>query len=137
MMEKSQDKVLIEECPIRQVLDRFGDKWSILIIELLSHYGKLRFSEIGHRIGDISQKMLTTTLRSLEADGLINRQFYPEIPPRVEYELSDLGKSLVPHIQQLTGWGRQYMETIKENRRRFEEKSGRPVKNAHCEPGKG
>lgn len=132
MNEKSQDKGWTEDCPIRQVLDRFGDKWSILIIELLSHEGKLRFSEIGHKIGDISQKMLTATLRSLEADGLVARQFFPEIPPRVEYELSNLGRSLVPHIEQLTAWGRENMETIKDNRRKFEEKSGKPVKNWNC-----
>lgn len=111
-----------ESCPIRQVLDRFGDKWSILVVELLSHEGKLRFSEIAQTIGDISQKMLTVTLRSLESDGLINRYFYPEIPPRVEYELSELGKSLVPHIQQLTAWGQANMQTIMENRKKFEEK---------------
>ncbi|MBW8687811.1 winged helix-turn-helix transcriptional regulator [Chitinophaga rhizophila] len=111
-----------ETCPIRQVLDRFGDKWSILIIELLSQEGKLRFSEIAQTIGDISQKMLTVTLRSLESDGLVTRRFYPEIPPRVEYELSDLGRSLVPHIEQLTGWGQAHMATIMENRRLFEAK---------------
>jgi DNA-binding HxlR family transcriptional regulator len=110
-----------ETCPIRQVLDRFGDKWSILIIELLSHEGKLRFGEIAQTIGDISQKMLTVTLRSLESDGLVIRKFFPEIPPRVEYELSELGKSLVPHIEQLTSWGQAHMGTIIENRKRFEE----------------
>jgi DNA-binding HxlR family transcriptional regulator len=109
-------------CPIRQVLDRFGDKWSILVMELLSHAERLRFTEIGQQIGDISQKMLAVTLRSLEADGLIIREFYPEIPPRVEYELSDLGRSLVPHIQQLSGWGEQHLQLIMENRKRFEEK---------------
>lgn len=121
MSKKTPGKIWIgETCPIRQVLDRFGDKWSILIIELLSHEGKMRFSEIAQTIGDISQKMLTVTLRSLESDGLIIRQFYPEIPPRVEYELSDLGKSLVPHIQQLTSWGQEHMGKIMENRKRFE-----------------
>jgi DNA-binding HxlR family transcriptional regulator len=122
MRRKSGEKIWSGACPIRQVLDRFGDKWSILIIELLSHEGKLRFSEIAQTIGDISQKMLTVTLRSLESDGLIIRQFYPEIPPRVEYELSELGKSLVPHIQQLAAWGNTHMDTILENRRQFQEK---------------
>ncbi|QHS59314.1 winged helix-turn-helix transcriptional regulator [Chitinophaga agri] len=126
MSKKTPGKIWIgESCPIRQVLDRFGDKWSILIIELLSHEGKMRFSEIAHTIGDISQKMLTVTLRSLESDGLIIRQFYPEIPPRVEYELSDLGRSLVPHIQQLTNWGQEHMGKIMQNRKRFEEKQQR------------
>jgi len=122
MIRNSEGKMCVGDCPIRQVLDRFGDKWSILVIELLSHEGKLRFSEIAQTIGDISQKMLTVTLRSLESDGLVIRQFFPEIPPRVEYTLSDLGKSLVPHIQQLTSWGQENMEAIKENRRRFEAK---------------
>lgn len=132
MNRKSGEKIWKGDCcPIRQVLDRFGDKWSILIIELLSHEGKLRFSEIAHTIGDISQKMLTVTLRSLESDGLIIRQFYPEIPPRVEYELSELGKSLVPHIQQLAAWGHTHMLAILENRKRFEEKQQKQSKTAY------
>lgn len=109
-------------CPIRHVLDRFGDKWSILIVELLSHKGKMRFSEISTAIGDISQKMLTVTLRSLEADGLISRQFYPEIPPRVEYELTKLGESLIPPITNLLHWGVEHMETILKHREEYEEK---------------
>ena len=132
MSRKSGQNIWIgSTCPIRQVLDRFGDKWSILIIELLSHEGKLRFSEIAHTIGDISQKMLTVTLRSLESDGLVIRQFFPEIPPRVEYELSELGKSLVPHIQQLSAWGQTHMDTILENRKRFEEKQQKQGKTAY------
>ena len=123
MTKKNGGKTwVLDACPIRQVLDRFGDKWSILIVELLSHEGTLRFGEIAQTIGDISQKMLTVTLRSLESDGLITRRFYPEIPPRVEYELSDLGRSLVPHIQQLTAWGNANMQTIMDNRKKFEEK---------------
>ncbi|GAA3933176.1 transcriptional regulator [Chitinophaga oryziterrae] len=107
-------------CPIRQVLDRFGDKWSILVVELLSGKGRLRFSEIGQHIGDISQKMLTVTLRSLESDGLISREIFPEIPPRVEYELTALGKSLVPHIESLTGWGVEHLDAILQNRKAYE-----------------
>lgn len=103
-------------CSIRQILDRFGDKWSILIISTLGHIGKQRFNELNQQIGDISQKMLTVTLRSLEADGLISRKLYPEIPPRVEYELTDLGRSLLPHIEQLAQWAEQNMECILKNR---------------------
>lgn len=91
-------------------------------MELLSCEGKLRFSEIAETIGDISQKMLAGTLRSLESDGFITRQFYPEIPPRVEYELSDLGKSLVPYIEELKAWGQANVQIILDNRKRFEEK---------------
>jgi len=71
-------------CPVRQVLDRIGDKWSTLIILILGDSGVMRFNGIGAAIGDISQKMLTATLRNLEADGLVSRKMYQEIPPRVE-----------------------------------------------------
>jgi DNA-binding HxlR family transcriptional regulator len=122
-MENNSGKFEIEQhCPIRNVLDRFGDKWSILVIQVLSFKGRLRFSEIGQQIGDMSQKMLTVTLRSLEADGLVIREFYPEIPPRVEYELTDLGRSLVPHIQSLTDWSKQHLKAVLNNRKKFEEK---------------
>src|SRR5690242_6866750 len=106
-------------CSIRQILDRFGDKWSILIISTLGHIGKQRFNELNQQIGDISQKMLTVTLRSLEADGLISRTLYPEIPPRVEYELTDLGRSLLPHIEQLALWAEKNMEAILKNREKY------------------
>ena len=109
-------------CSIRHILDRFGDKWSILIISILGHVGKQRFNELNQQIGDISQKMLTVTLRSLEADGLISRKLYPEIPPRVEYELTDLGRSLLPHIEQLAGWAEQHMECILKNRAKYAQK---------------
>ena len=128
MDKNSQDDFsAIVNCPIRQVLDRFGDKWSILVVELLSHKGRLRFSEIGHHIGDISQKMLTVTLRSLEADGLILREIFPEIPPRVEYELTPLGMSLVPHIESMTNWGKEHLEAILLNRRTYESKLKKPA----------
>jgi DNA-binding HxlR family transcriptional regulator len=106
-------------CPIRHILDRFGDKWSILIISMLGHQGKMRFNELNQHIGDISQKMLTVTLRSLEADGLLTRKLFPEIPPRVEYELTDLGRSLLPHIEHLAQWAEQHMESIMANRKKY------------------
>lgn len=107
-------------CPIRHVLDRFGDKWSILIIELLDQNGTMRFNAVSQEIGDISQKMLTVTLRSLEADGLVSRTHYAEIPPRVEYALTDLGKSLVPHIRDLADWAAQHMAAILAHREAYE-----------------
>lgn len=109
-------------CSIRHILDRFGDKWSILIISILGHVGKLRFNELNQQIGDISQKMLTVTLRSLEADGLISRKLFPEIPPRVEYELTDLGRSLLPHIEQLAEWAAKNMDCILKNRAKYAQK---------------
>jgi len=110
-------------CPVRQVLDRFGDKWSILVIILLGDRGKLRFNELSNAIGDISQKMLTVTLRSLEADGLVTRKMYPEIPPRVEYELTGLAQSLLPLIKEMVRWADANIEEIQENRRRHAERA--------------
>jgi DNA-binding HxlR family transcriptional regulator len=107
-------------CPVRNVLDRFGDKWSILIILILGEAGKMRFNGLHKSIGDISQKMLTTTLRTLEADGLISRKVFPEIPPRVEYELTEIGTSLVPHIVRLSAWADEHMPAIKRSRKRYE-----------------
>ncbi len=110
----------INNCPVRTVLDRFGDKWSTLILLILGERKKLRFNEINKEIGtDISQKMLTVTLRSLEADGLIFRTVFPEVPPRVEYEITELGESLVPFIEDLTKWAVKNMPKIKESRAKF------------------
>lgn len=105
-----------EQCPVRLILDRLSDKWSVLVLLLLDNYEKLRFSEISHGISDISQKMLTSTLRSLEADGLLSRKYYAEIPPRVEYALTDLGRGLLPNIKALTGWAEVHMDEILTNR---------------------
>jgi DNA-binding HxlR family transcriptional regulator len=110
-----------EKCPVRNVLDRFGDKWSILIILVLGSAGKLRFSEMHNAIGDISQKMLTTTLRTLEADGLISRKAYPEIPPRVEYQLTDIGRSLLPLIDNLSKWADEHMPAIRRSRKKYQQ----------------
>ena len=109
-----------DRCPIRNVLNRFGDKWSVLIIITLGNFGTLRFNQLHDKIGDISQKMLTVTLRTLEADGLVNRRIYAEIPPKVEYTLTETGKELLPHIENLTGWALRNMNKIIESRKVFE-----------------
>src|SRR5581483_1434327 len=127
MKNNAENNLPHGNCSIRHILDRFGDKWSILIISLLGHQGKLRFNELSQQIGDISQKMLTVTLRSLEADGLVSRKLFPEIPPRVEYELTDLGRSLLPHIEQLAEWAAQNMECILRNRKKYAQKKGTNV----------
>src|ERR1700712_5544965 len=85
-------------CPVRNVLDRVGDKWSMLTILMLGHYGTLRFNQLNQHIGNISQKMLTVTLKSLEADGLVERKMFPQIPPRVEYKLTAMGSTLLPAL---------------------------------------
>ena len=105
-------------CPVRHVLDRVGDKWSTLVIILLGEKDILRFNQLSHAIGDISQKMLTVTLRSLETDGLVSRKMYPEIPPRVEYQLTALGESLLPLIKEMVKWADQNFETIRKNRKK-------------------
>ena len=103
---------------MREVLDRIGDKWSTLIILQLGHHGVMRFTGLSKAIGDVSQKMLTTTVRNLEADGLIARKAFPEIPPRVEYRLTVLGQSLLPLIEAMTAWADKNITSIQRNRRR-------------------
>lgn len=100
------------QCPIRDVLARLGSKWSILIMITLKTNGTMRFSDINHTIGDVSQRMLTVTLRSLEADGLIGRRVYAEVPPRVEYYLTERGDGLFPHIKALVDWAQTNMADI-------------------------
>lgn len=99
-------------CPIRDVLNRLGDKWSILVLVTLRTNGVMRFSVIQRTIGDVSQRMLTVTLRTLEADGLIARRVYAEVPPRVEYRLTERAESLLPHIYGLVEWAEQHKAEI-------------------------
>jgi DNA-binding HxlR family transcriptional regulator len=120
-MKKKEEAIVhdLDKCPIRTVLDRFGDKWSILVMINLSANGTMRFNEINKSMSDVSQKMLTVTLRSLEADGLVSRKIYPEIPPRVEYDLTEMGKSLLPHIQNLRSWAEDNLNAIRKSRKKF------------------
>ncbi len=103
-------------CPIKNVLDRVGDKWSILIIDFLGHHGTLRFNELAKLIEGISQRMLTVTLKTLEADGLVSRKLYPQIPPKVEYSLTDLGRTMLPTIAVLKEWAEAIMPAILRSR---------------------
>ena len=91
---------------------RLGDKWTMLVLVTLKANGTMRFCDIQKTIGDISQRMLTVTLRSLETDGLIVRKVYAEVPPRVEYNLTEIGCSLMPHIESLVGWALEHMNDI-------------------------
>jgi len=99
-------------CPIRNVLSRFSDKWSLLILRCIDKNGTLRYKELRAVIPDISQKMLSSTLKHLEEDNLIIRKAYPEIPPRVEYSLSDTGKHLMPVLQQLIEWAQTHFSEV-------------------------
>lgn len=103
---KTKSEKISCRCPTREILDRVGDKWSILTIITLSTAPehKLRFSELQKKIEGISQRMLTTTLRHLERDGFVKRYFYPVIPPKTEYELTPLGESIFSIFQKLNSW---------------------------------
>ncbi len=109
-------------CPVRHVLDQVGDKWSLLV--LLTLQGRrLRFMELKRSIGDISQRVLTETLRSLERDGYVGRQVHPTVPPRVEYWLTPLGRSLLRPIARLVAWADEHFEAVCAARQRFEAKA--------------
>ncbi|MCE2615570.1 MAG: winged helix-turn-helix transcriptional regulator [Phocaeicola sp.] len=110
---------LFPHCPIRNILSRIGDKWSMLVLFTLEQSDCLRFKELQRNIPDISQKMLTATLKTLEADALLHRESYPEIPPRVEYSLTEKGRSLLPLIDELLTWATNNMDDIIESRRQF------------------
>ena len=99
------------DCPTRQVLDRIADKWTTLILGLLE-VGPQRFSALQRGIGGISQKMLTQTLRGLERDGLVQRTIYPEVPPRVEYQLTPLGETLCGPIAAIQHWAENHIEEV-------------------------
>jgi DNA-binding HxlR family transcriptional regulator len=134
MTEESKSKILdcntvLEQvCPIRDIMARFGDKWSIYVILYLGRNDKLRFNELKNMISGISQRMLTVTLRSLEEDGLVNRTVYPEIPPRVEYDLTALGKSLLEQLIKLSDWASTNIEQVLEARKKY------AVKNKKLQP---
>ncbi|WP_395814304.1 winged helix-turn-helix transcriptional regulator [Devosia sp.] len=94
------------------ILNRIGDKWSVMIVGHLTHK-TMRFNELRHAIGGISQRMLTLTLRNLERDGLVTRTVFPEIPPRVEYTLTDLGRTLTDPLDALWNWAAQNQMAVK------------------------
>lgn len=110
-------------CPVRNILSKIGDKWFILTL-LTIHKNKtpIRFMELQRAIPDISQKVLTSTLQSLEEDGFILRKAYPEVPPRVEYSITERSQSLLPHIFNLVNWAKDNMEDIINDRLNYSKK---------------
>jgi DNA-binding HxlR family transcriptional regulator len=108
-----------DACPIRDVLDRIGDRWSMLILWTLAEAGTLRFSALKARIEDISQRMLAQTLRRLEQDGLLSRTVYPTNSPRVDYALTPLGKSLLDPVRELVRWARQNHRRVLDARKHY------------------
>ena len=111
---------LFPQCPVRNVLSRIGDRWSLLVLLALHEKAKaMRFSDLCKTIPDVSQKMLTSTLRKLEADDLLSRTIYPEVPPRVEYKLTKRGKTLIPLLNQLVDWSLDNMDAIIRHREKY------------------
>ena len=109
-----------EDCrAVSEILQRIGDKWSVLVVSRLGD-GPMRFNELRYAIGGISQKMLTTTLRGLERDGFVTRTVYPTTPPRVDYELTDLGCELLEPVNKLGEWARKNTGRVNAARARFD-----------------
>jgi DNA-binding HxlR family transcriptional regulator len=109
-----------EDCrAVSEVLSRVGDKWTVLVVSTLGD-GPKRFNELRKALGSISQRMLTLTLRALERDGLVTRTVFPTIPPRVDYELTRLGRSLLDPVSELGLWARKNRTAIQDARRRFD-----------------
>ncbi|QPC88394.1 transcriptional regulator [Mesorhizobium sp. NBSH29] len=126
-----------EDCrAISDILGRVGDKWTVLVVGYLTN-GPMRFTELRRQVGGISQKMLTTTLRGLERDGFVTRTVLASIPPRVDYELTDLGRELQVPVNALGEWARINMDRVKSARKRFDENYAAPVpvRSTPLEPG--
>jgi DNA-binding HxlR family transcriptional regulator len=113
------------DCPSRRLLDRIGDRWTVLIVVALDG-GALRFGELAARIDGISQKMLTQTLRSLERDGFVARTAYAVVPPHVEYELTELGRSLQRQVRALEEWAIENMDAVTARQREFDRVGAQP-----------
>ena len=112
---------LFPDCPIRNVLARVGDKWSLLVLYNLQHREPVRFKELQRQIPDISQKSLTQTLRTLEEDGFVSREVFPEVPPRVEYSLTPRALSFLPLVENMINWAKENMnEIIKDRTNNYE-----------------
>jgi DNA-binding HxlR family transcriptional regulator len=108
------------DCPaVGQILSTIGDKWTVLVVTTLSH-GQMRFGELKRAVGEISQRMLTLTLRNLERDGFVTRTVYPTVPPRVEYELTDLGKTLIDPLETIARWAIEHRLEVADARMNFD-----------------
>lgn len=114
--------VFDSRCPTRQVLDRVADKWSVLVVHRLSE-GTFRFAQLRRSVDGISQKMLTNTLRGLERDGIVTRRIYASVPPRVEYSLTPLGRSLCTLVAGICGWAEANIEQVQLARGAFDKAS--------------
>lgn len=111
-------KLDYEYCSAAPVLEWLGDKWALAVLLKLHEGGVMRFNELYKTVPSISEKMLSAVLRSLVTDGLVSRKIYPSVPPKVEYGVSDFGRTLIPHLEQLKQWGQENFGTIMENRKK-------------------
>lgn len=118
MNKKEIQNATFPDCPVRNVISRITDKWSLLVLYTLEQKEVLRFKDLWRMIPDISQKMLTSTLRHLEDDGIVSREIFMEVPPRVEYRLTERGKSLMPHLDSLLMWGITHFKDIIDDRKK-------------------
>ncbi len=112
---------------VREIIERVADKWTMLVLEALDEHGVVRFTRLGELVGEISQKMLTKTVRQMEKDGLVKRTVHPVIPPRVEYELTELGRSLGEAFCGVWVWALKNGEEIERARVEFERGAGRGI----------
>ncbi|MFL6098873.1 MAG: winged helix-turn-helix transcriptional regulator [Actinomycetales bacterium] len=122
-MESDQGDLFDPDCPTRLVLDRIGDKWTVLVVLLLSD-GALRFSELRRLLGRVAPKVLTQTLRRMERDGLVSREVFAEVPPRVDYALTDLGQSLIRPIAVVGEWAEVHVNLITRAQTDYDEARG-------------
>lgn len=111
------------ECPVRLTLSRIADKWTVLIVRSLVQ-GTKRFGELRKEIEGVSQKVLTQTLRGMERDGLIHRKIYPTVPPKVEYKLTNLGKSLIEIFLSIETWSNNNFEKVRSARKKYDKEHG-------------
>lgn len=117
ILDKAKDQTKL--CPVRDVIHRISDKWSLLSILALGTHGTLRFNTLKKEIGDVSQRMLTVTLRNLEQDGFVSRKIYAEVPPRVEYRLTEMGHGLMQQALKLADWANKQLPEIINSRQNF------------------
>ena len=117
MITTKKEELLFPTCHVRQILSKISDKWSMLVLIILESNGTMRFNSLQKAIPDISQKVLTSTLRNLENDGYIIRTIYPEVPPRVEYSLTERALTLLPHLNGLIDWANNNLAAILNDRK--------------------
>lgn len=109
-------KLDYEYCKAAPMLEWLGNKWALVVLMKISENGPMRFNELYRNIPSVSEKVLSSVLKQLTTDGIIGRQLFPDVPPRVEYSITDFGKTLLPHVQALIEWGRENFNQIMKNR---------------------